>query len=119
MLNLYIFMSVFLAVVYNQFKENLKKEVRENVERRTMLLDKVYGLVRCENLDGISKENFFRLMEATHQRSGAAFRDYVGVLWFVLDPKEAGSISRDAFKSLLELLSLPYCDIYRCDGDNN
>ena len=42
MLNLYIFMSVFLAVVYNQFKENLKKEVRENVERRDALLDKVF-----------------------------------------------------------------------------
>ena len=41
-LNLYIFMSVFLAVVYNQFKENLKKEVRENVERRDALLDKVF-----------------------------------------------------------------------------
>ena len=41
MLNLYIFMSVFLAVVYNQFKENLKREVRENVERRDALLDKV------------------------------------------------------------------------------
>ena len=40
-LNLYIFMSVFLAVVYNQFKENLKREVRENVERRDALLDKV------------------------------------------------------------------------------
>ena len=39
-LNLYIFMSVFLAVVYNQFKENLKREVRENVERRDALLDK-------------------------------------------------------------------------------
>ena len=114
MLNLYIFMSVFLAVVYNQFKENLKKEVRENVERRTMLLDKVYELVKCQSLDGISKENFFRLMEATHRRSGAAFRDYIGVLWFVLDPRETGSISRDALKSLVELLALPYCDIYRC-----
>ena len=41
-LNLYIFMSVFLAVVYNQFKENLKREVRENVERRDVLLDKVF-----------------------------------------------------------------------------
>ena len=41
-LNLYIFMSVFLAVVYNQFKENLKREVRENVERRDALLDKVF-----------------------------------------------------------------------------
>ena len=118
MLNLYIFMSVFLAVVYNQFKENLKKEVRENVERRTMLLDKVYELVKCESLDGISKENFFRLMEATHHRSGAAFRDYIGVLWFVLDPMETGSISRDALKSLVELLALPYCDIYRCGNGN-
>ena len=42
-LNLYIFMSVFLAVVYNQFKENLKREVRENVGRKDALLDKVPG----------------------------------------------------------------------------
>ena len=108
-------MSVFLAVVYNQFKENLKKEVKENVERRNMLLDKVYALARGGGAaDGVSKESFFRLMEATLQRSGAAFRDYTGVLWFVLDPKETGSISRDALESLVELLSLPYCDIYRC-----
>ena len=105
-------MSVFLAVVYNQFKENLKKEVRENVERRNALLDKVYALARSGD-GGVGKESFFRLMEATLQRSGAAFRDYTGVLWFVLDPKETGAISRDALKSLVELLSLPYCDIYR------
>ena len=65
-LNLYIFMSVFLAVVYNQFKENLKREVRENVERRDALLDKViifiilntfviiyiYHIKRCLSLSG-------------------------------------------------------------------
>ena len=118
-LNLYIFMSVFLAVVYNQFKENLKKEVRENVERRTMLLDKVYELIKSEGLNGITKENFFRLMEATHHRSAAAFRDYIGVLWFVLDPNETGSISRDALKSLVELLSLPCCDIYRYGSEKS
>ena len=76
----------------------------------------MFGLVRNEGLGGIGKESFFRLMEATRRRrsSGmASFRDYVGVLWFVLDPKETGAISRDALKSLVELLSLPYCDIYK------
>ncbi len=52
-LNLYLFMSVFLAVVYNQFKENLKKEVRENTERRNGLLDKVFELARRGDPKGI------------------------------------------------------------------
>ena len=74
----------------------------------------MFELVRSETLGGIGKESFFRLMEATRRRSsGSSFRDYVGVLWFVLDPKETGAISRDALKSLVELLSLPYCDIYK------
>jgi hypothetical protein len=47
------------------------------------------------------------------ERTGAAVRDYVGVLWFVLDPTETGFVTREALKGLLELMAMPYCDIYR------
>jgi two pore calcium channel protein 3 len=40
--NLYMFMSVFLAVVYNRFRANLKNEVRETMERTERLMDRAF-----------------------------------------------------------------------------
>ncbi len=37
-----MFMSVFLAVVYNRFRSNLKNEVRESVERAEVLMDRAF-----------------------------------------------------------------------------
>ncbi len=59
------------------------------------------------------KEDFHRLIEATLQRSGAAVHDYASVLWFVLDPQEGGFINQEAFHDIVELMGMPYCDIYK------
>ncbi len=50
--SLYMFMSVFLAVVYNRFRSNLKNEVRESVERAEVLMDRAFdkaAAAACSN----------------------------------------------------------------------
>ena len=91
--NLYIFMSVFLAVIYNQFKSNLKNEVRDNKERRRRLLGRAFELLSESESEGggrkrsIKRENFLTLIAETFSSSTSCRgpsqekRDYFGVLW--------------------------------------
>ena len=45
LVNLYLFMRVFLAVVYKSYKDNLKAEVREAVQLKRDLLQRSYQLL--------------------------------------------------------------------------
>jgi two pore calcium channel protein 3 len=52
--NLYIFINVFLAVVYNRFRSNLKLEVVENKSRNEMLMNSTFGLTAGSHVDYIT-----------------------------------------------------------------
>lgn len=58
-INLYMFMSVFLAVVYNQFRCNLKQEVKEAKERKEDLLNKVFDNAVGIGQDKMEKGKWF------------------------------------------------------------
>ena len=45
---IYIFMSIFLAVVYNNYRKNLKMEVKEIVERKNQLIDQAFDLMKSD-----------------------------------------------------------------------
>lgn len=116
-LNLYVFMSVFLAVVYNKFKTNLKNEVRENLNRKKTLLDSAFDLVTKTPEGGLGNENpkmrraaFFQLLSATNPDYQP---EYMQVLAKILDPEDTGAIERKDFYNLVELLSVSYVDIYK------
>ena len=82
LVNLYLFMRVFLAVIYNSYKENLKTEVQDAVGLRRDLLQKAYNLV-C-NGGQMSKETFKKLMKITVLDRDEEFWE---VSWIVLNPK--------------------------------
>ena len=46
--NLYVFMGVFLAVVYNSYKFNLKEEVKASVNQKRQLLKDAFDLVKTK-----------------------------------------------------------------------
>lgn len=107
--NLYIFMSVFLAVVYNQFKANLKSEVRDNMARKRLLLDRAFQLLSARQTDAMPKESLYQVLDAV--RPGCA-DSYKQVVALVLDPAGTGFVTKEAFRDVVELLHIKYVDIY-------
>merc|ERR1719430_1859177 len=83
-ISLYIFMSIFLAVVYNNYKSNLKREVKEAIERMNDLIDKSFDLMKSDvfGREVIIEEDFKKLMKKAI--SGKS-EQYFKILWLVLD----------------------------------
>ena len=106
-INLYMFMSVFLAVVYNRFRCNLKNEVKESLARNRNLMAKAFD---CISEDGVnlSKEKYKKALLMT---SSSFTRDYVEAILMIIDPNDTGFISRESFLETLEVLKLNYFDL--------
>ena len=83
LVNLYLFMRVFLAVIYNSYKENLKTEVQDAVGLRRDSLHKAYTLL-CTTDGQMSKDNFKKVMKITVKDRDDEFWE---VAWLVLHPK--------------------------------
>ena len=84
LVNLYLFMRVFLAVIYNSYKENLKTEVQDAVGLRRDLLHKAYTLICTTDATGqMSKDNFKKVMKITVKDRDDEFWE---VAWLVLNP---------------------------------
>merc|ERR1719167_788377 len=82
--SLYIFMSIFLAVVYNNYKSNLKREVKEAIERKNDLIDKAFDLMKSDvfGREVIIQDDFNKLLKRVkHNKS----EQYFKIIWLVLD----------------------------------
>ena len=109
--NLYMFMAVFLAVVYNGYKANLKKEVQDSVFQKRTLLNKVYDLIKTRKKDGnsyIYKETFIKILQATKRNTGL---DYCETLWMVLDFDTNNFIDRKEFMRVVDIINFKVSDI--------
>jgi len=91
--NLYMLMSVFLAVVYNRFRANLKNEVRESLKRTARLLDEAFAHAAGQR-QRIDRRTFDQLCQAVQGLRDAP-DEYLEALWLVLDPEESGSVGRE------------------------
>ena len=116
--NLYMFMSVFLAVVYNRFRCNLKQEVKEILERKEDLTGKVFEhALKSQSPSSsssrrrITKETFVKLMNLAYSRYWRRNAAYFDAVWSVLDPKETGEADQEAFSELSEVLLLRFNDV--------
>merc|ERR1711971_438946 len=108
--SLYIFMSIFLAVVYNNYKTNLKREVKEAIERMNDLIDKSFDLMKSDvfGREVIIEDDFKKLMKRTmNGRSDQYFR----ILWLVLDEDKSGYIDRQEFHNLPDLLNIKITEV--------
>jgi len=107
---LYVFMSIFLAVVYNNYRSNLKNEVHEAIRRKKNLLTTVFDLMRSEvfGREVIIQQDFHLLIKKTLPRTS---EQYVKVVWCVLDTDNNGYVDRQEFMCVADLLSIPVTEV--------
>ena len=83
--SLYIFMSIFLAVVYNNYKTNLKREVKEAIERMNDLIDKSFDLMKSDvfGREVMIEEDFKKLMKRTMSGKSDQYFRFIFVIFIV------------------------------------
>ena len=107
---IYIFMSIFLAVVYNNYRKNLKMEVKEIVERKNQLIDQAFDLMKSDvfGREVIIQGDFTQLMRMTLPRKSD---QYFKIVWYVLDADQNGYIDRSEFRILPDLLNIKMTEV--------
>ncbi|XP_077460815.1 two pore segment channel 3 isoform X3 [Stigmatopora argus] len=107
LVNTYIFMSVFLAVVFNNYKKYLKEEVRQMVRAKRRKMARAFAVLREPAEDGeprVSHAVWKRLVRLVQPDIGDARAE---LLWSVSDDGRRGSVGRAAFAQLCDLLNIP------------
>ncbi|XP_049327313.1 two pore segment channel 3 isoform X1 [Astyanax mexicanus] len=118
-INTYTFMSVFLAVVYNNYKKHLKEEVRQLVKTKRQKLRRAFcllkenvGTVGNEGTGGtgeigtnpvVSQSRWTELVKQVQPNISTAHRE---LLWSVLDHNNKGHIGKQAFLQIADLLNI-------------
>jgi len=107
---LYIFMSIFLAVVYNNYRNNLKIEVKEAVERKVKLSNKAFELMKSDvfGKESILQDDFNKLLKKTLPQKS---EQYFKILWCVLDTENTGYIDRQEFCNLPDLMNIKITEV--------
>uniref|UniRef100_A0A674MY26 Two pore segment channel 3 n=1 Tax=Takifugu rubripes TaxID=31033 RepID=A0A674MY26_TAKRU len=107
LINTYIFMSVFLAVVYNNYKKYLKEEIRQLVRAKRHKMVRAFAVLQERRKDTeeqvVSQANWNQLVRLVQPDIRNAHRE---LLWSVLDPQNQGCIGKVAFVQLADLLNI-------------
>uniref|UniRef100_UPI00358EE697 two pore channel protein 2-like n=1 Tax=Myxine glutinosa TaxID=7769 RepID=UPI00358EE697 len=110
--NTYLFMSIFLAVVYNGYRKHLKNEVRTSVfnKRRSMACA---FQVLCEPVDEdmvMSQSTWLKLVRVVAPTTSESHRM---LLWQVSDEEHQGYIGKRVFTRLADLLNIEVVEQWR------
>uniref|UniRef100_A0A8C7WBP6 Two pore segment channel 3 n=1 Tax=Oncorhynchus mykiss TaxID=8022 RepID=A0A8C7WBP6_ONCMY len=103
LINTYIFMSVFLAVVYNNYKKYLKEEVRKLVRAKRHKMVRAFGVLqerKGEEEPVVSQACWNQLVRLVQPDISNAHRE---LLWSVSDDNNKGKV---AFVQLADLLNI-------------
>uniref|UniRef100_A0A8P4K547 Ion transport domain-containing protein n=1 Tax=Dicentrarchus labrax TaxID=13489 RepID=A0A8P4K547_DICLA len=107
LINTYIFMSVFLAVVYNNYKKYLKEEVRQLVRAKRHKMARAFAVLQEHREEGgqpvVSQANWNQMVRLVQPDISNAHRE---LLWSVADDKNQGYIGKVAFVQLVDLLNI-------------
>lgn len=103
LINTYIFMSVFLAVVYNNYKKYLKEEVRQLVRARRHKMARAFAVLQEGAEPVVIQERWNQLVRLVRPDISNAHRE---LLWNVCDDKNQGTIGKVAFMQLADLLNI-------------
>ncbi|XP_051802167.1 two pore segment channel 3 [Acanthochromis polyacanthus] len=107
LINTYIFMSVFLAVVYNNYKKYLKEEVRQLVRAKRHKMVRAFAVLQEQKEEGgepvVTQANWNQVVHLVRPGISNAYRE---LLWSVCDDKNQGAIGKVAFVQLADLLNI-------------
>ncbi|XP_071361061.1 two pore segment channel 3 isoform X2 [Trachinotus anak] len=107
LINTYIFMSVFLAVVYNNYKKYLKEEIRQLVRAKRHKMVRAFAVLQEQREEGaepvVIQANWNQVVRLVHPHMSNAHRE---LLWRVSDDKNQGAIGKVAFVQLADLLNI-------------
>nr|XP_046232993.1 two pore segment channel 3 isoform X1 [Scatophagus argus] len=107
LINTYIFMSVFLAVVYNNYKKYLKEEVRQLVRAKRHKMVRAFAVLQERRQEGgdpvVSQATWNQLVRLVQPDISNAHRE---LLWSVSDDTNQGCIGKMAFVQLADLLNI-------------
>ncbi|XP_070712716.1 two pore segment channel 3 [Pempheris klunzingeri] len=107
LINTYIFMSVFLAVVYNNYKKHLKEEVRQLVRAKRHKMVRAFAVLQEQREGGgqpvVSQANWNQTVRLVRSDISNAHRE---LLWSVCDDQSQGCIGKVAFVQLADLLNI-------------
>lgn len=105
LINTYIFMSVFLAVVYNNYKKYLKEEVRQLVKAKRRKMLRAFSVLQSGvgQEPAVSKTHWNQLMCLVQPGISSGHRE---LLWSVSDDGKKGYIGKMAFVQLPDLLNI-------------
>lgn len=107
LINTYIFMSVFLAVVYNNYKKYLKEEVRQLVRAKRHKMVRAFAVLQEQREEGgepvVTQANWNQTVRLVQPDISNAHRE---LLWSVSDDNKQGCIGKVAFVQLADLLNI-------------
>ncbi|XP_028830561.1 two pore segment channel 3 isoform X2 [Denticeps clupeoides] len=106
LINTYIFMSVFLAVVYNNYKKHLKEEVRQLVKSKRQKMLRAFAVLQQPGSGEelvVSQENWNQLVHLVQPDISNAHRE---LLWSISDDCNKSHIGKLAFVQLPDLLNI-------------
>ncbi|XP_038570705.1 two pore segment channel 3 isoform X1 [Micropterus salmoides] len=107
LINTYIFMSVFLAVVYNNYKKYLKEEVRQLVRAKRHKMVRAFAVLQEKREEGgepvVTQANWNQVVRLVQPSMSNAQRE---LLWSVSDDQNQGCIGKVAFVQLADLMNI-------------
>ncbi|CAK6981403.1 two pore segment channel 3 [Scomber scombrus] len=107
LINTYIFMSVFLAVVFNNYKKYLKEEVRQLVRAKRQKMVRAFAVLQEQKEEGgeqvVSQASWSQVVKLVQPDISDAHRE---LLWSVSDDKSQGFIGKVAFVQLADMLNI-------------
>ncbi|KAG7492981.1 hypothetical protein MATL_G00019890 [Megalops atlanticus] len=105
LINTYIFMSVFLAVVYNNYKKYLKEEVRQLVRAKRNKMVRAFRVLQ-ETWGGEPRVTQARWNQLVRMVQPGLSNSHRELLWCVSDVDKKGYIGKMAFIQLADLLNI-------------
>nr|XP_056708672.1 two pore channel protein 1-like [Euleptes europaea] len=104
-INTYIFMSVFLAVVYNNYRKHLKNEIRKLVYMKRRKMIEAFNLLKIkEGTEFVVKEDKWKsLIKLVAPDISTSHRE---LLLRISDEEQKGHVDKKSFVRLADLLNI-------------
>ncbi|ETE60402.1 Two pore calcium channel protein 1, partial [Ophiophagus hannah] len=104
-INTYIFMSVFLAVVYNNYRKHLKNEIRKLAYMKRHKMIEAFNLLKVKERDEfvIQQDQWKILVKMVAPHISASHRE---LLLRISDEEQKGYIDKKSFVRLADLLNI-------------